>query len=476
MMIASVAWLARLVGLAPSPALLETCARLVSVLAGTLLLIPLHRLARRLLGEEGAWIAVLLAAFHPRLVQYSGAALTEMPFGLLLLTGLAALAAACGEGASAARRATLEAGAGATLGLAYLVRPEGLILGGVLWLWRWLARPGPAASRAGPAFLLGAALVALPYLNHVHGQLGYASIGLKGSYNFWREFKSEYAQVYPAPKVLAQRASESEELAAPLPPERIHVTGFVFRRPGIVLAHVVRNLSVILVSSIPVALYHVYLVLAILGASRVPPGPWWIVGVPLLALPLLYAPISADRRFFVPAIPLLLVFTSRGLETARTWLEQRGVAQATAVARAGLAGLVLFGLLYSILRVGPLDDAPEHRAAGQWLANHWQKISAAHPPQGSNHGRPVVMSRKPWVAFYSGGLIAELPGGSLAEVLNRAREKQADVLVIDERWIRATRRELLPLLDPAQAPPRLAVLHPIDSPRRIILYDLRAVR
>ena len=86
------------------------------------------------------------------------------------------------------------------------------------------------------------------------------------------------------------------------------------------------------------------------------------------------------------------------------------------------------------------------------------------------------MSRKPWVAFYAGGLVAELPEGGLDSVLARVRRKRADVLVVDERWGVPTRPELAPLLDPGNAPAGFAVLRRIDSPERLVLYDVRDVR
>ena len=90
--------------------------------------------------------------------------------------------------------------------------------------------------------------------------------------------------------------------------------------------------------------------------------------------------------------------------------------------------------------------------------------------------RPVVMSRKTWVAFYSDGLIAELPEGGIDTVLARARRKHADVLVVDERWAVPNRPELAPLLDPRHAPAGVPVLLRIDRPRRLVLYDLRGIR
>lgn len=80
------------------------------------------------------------------------------------------------------------------------------------------------------------------------------------------------------------------------------------------------------------------------------------------------------------------------------------------------------------------------------------------------------------MAFYAGGIIAELPEGGIDSVLARARRKRADVLVVDERWAASNRPEIAFLLDPARAPLPLRVLRVIETPRRLVLYDVRGVR
>lgn len=91
LMVAALAW--PLAALAPlTPERLEFAARMVSVLAGTVSLALLHRLARAVAGPRVALAALALAACHPRLVQYSAAALTESAFIALVLAGLVLVA------------------------------------------------------------------------------------------------------------------------------------------------------------------------------------------------------------------------------------------------------------------------------------------------------------------------------------------------------------------------------------------------
>src|SRR5262249_47632603 len=204
-----------------------------------------------------------LAAVHPRMLQYSAAALSEATFTLLLLASLALLVARDQEPRAGRARHTRAAGSGALLGLAYLARPEGLPLAAALWAAGIVRRPPGAASaaeraplaRLRPAFALATLAIALPWLLFLHGALGRWTLGEKGEYNFWRAFRAEYAADYPAPAGLAARVNESPELAPAPERDAVHALGFTLRHPGLVLGRCARNLLTILSSTLPVPLY-----------------------------------------------------------------------------------------------------------------------------------------------------------------------------------------------------------------------------
>jgi len=436
---------------APTPETLELAARLVSVAAGIAGLALLRRWVRRIAGARVANVALALAAFHPRLVQFSASALTEMTFTTLVLAALVLLP---GPDTPSRRR---DLGAGAAFGLAYLTRPEGVLLGAAVGIALALGR-GP---RLRPAFALGMAALVVPWVLFVHSETGGFSLGEKGAYNFWREYRTEYRAHFAEPAGASERGFESPELARAIPPPRIDVLGLVRAEPWAIAGRTLRRLARIAAQSIPLACYPIYFGFALLGLPLLARRGVRPAAAILVALPVMYAPFTADRRFFVPAVPWLLALAAAGIDRAAEWLAPppRRAALASGIA----AALAVSGAAYSL--VHPLmESAPEHRAAGTWLR-------AAHVA-----ARPIVMSRKPWVAFYAGGLVAELPEGGLDSVLARVRRKRADVLVVDERWGVPTRPELAPLLDPHNAPAGFAVLRRIDSPERLVLYDVRGVR
>ena len=56
-------------------------------------------------------------------------------------------------------------------------------------------------------------------------------------------------------------------------------------------------------------------------------------------------------------------------------------------------------------------------------------------------GRPAIVSRKPFVPFYAGGVAIFLPDLDQKAIFDFMKTKDADYLVIDERSIRRYRYE-----------------------------------
>lgn len=148
--------------------------RAVSLLFGTLAIVPLYLLTRRIFGRQPALCASGLFAFHPYFAQDAVNVLSDPLFIGLFMTG-AWLAYE-----AVARRSLLGVALAAWVSaLAYLTRPEGfglllVLVGAILlydlgrrprrWLWRIVA-----ALEGVCAF----AMLAMPYIAMVRVQLGY---------------------------------------------------------------------------------------------------------------------------------------------------------------------------------------------------------------------------------------------------------------------------------------------------------------
>jgi 4-amino-4-deoxy-L-arabinose transferase-like glycosyltransferase len=99
----------------------EWAGRLVALILGALLPLPLYGIASRLFNPRVGFIAAMLAVLHPLLVHLSFMVLSEGPYATLLLSAIYVVVRALSD--SSTRVWLLVGGA---FGLAYLVRPEAI--------------------------------------------------------------------------------------------------------------------------------------------------------------------------------------------------------------------------------------------------------------------------------------------------------------------------------------------------------------
>ena len=164
-----------------------------------------------------------------------------------------------------------------------------------------------------------------------------------------------------------------------------------------------------------------------------------------------YSLFSVQNRFFTFLIPLLVAWTVVG------YFEWEKI-----IGRKWGNYVFLFLFLPSIFYFSYKSITKkydlEHKEAGIWLKNNAKKSS-------------VVMSRKPYTAFYSGNLIASIPEDSYEEVTIYAKKRKADYLVIDERYIPNRRAELKFLLNPSLVPKELEMVYQGEyEGKRIVIY------
>jgi len=109
---------------------LETAGRILSVLSGGVGAAALYLLARDQFDESVALVSALVFAVHPQIVEAASNVQSDGIYLALLLVGALLAWRALRSG-----RFVHGLGAGVVSGLAYLARPEGLVVGVVLGLW-----------------------------------------------------------------------------------------------------------------------------------------------------------------------------------------------------------------------------------------------------------------------------------------------------------------------------------------------------
>lgn len=144
----------------------------VSVVAGSLGVLALHAFLRRAFDSQVAWVGGVLYALHPYAVRFSADVQSE---GLYFAVFLATVA--CLWRAAAEPSPGWAGWSGALAGVAYWTRPEGLglVAVGIAFGAIRLFQGGWTVSvfaRWGGALALGAAIVAAPYVIHLHEVTG----------------------------------------------------------------------------------------------------------------------------------------------------------------------------------------------------------------------------------------------------------------------------------------------------------------
>jgi hypothetical protein len=377
--------------------------RTVSLLAAAALMLVVYALARRTLEPAWASLAVWLVALHPLLGVYGGVVMTEstvlaLSYGALLLM----------------EQQRFLAG-GVTMGLAYLVRPEALVLA-----------PLGALCARGKArkFLLvfaGIAIVMAPYVGYLRWERGSWMISPK--------------TVLVRPTLAKNQSAEWRVGPGGAPPPEEHLS-FV-QRLRWAAPSVARNYGPGLLEHLRLLLQSWPWPLMLLSAlgwaawRRALLAPLLMeAGLPLLAVPF-------DPRFSLLAVPALAVFAACGA----SWLAELLVARPRVRLAAAAAALVLAGLGLWWVWQGQdgrtarnFDDGPMHemRLAGEWLAT-----------QGPPGAR--VMDRKAYVPFFAGMEHVQLPNDDYDTIIEFAQREGVRYLVLEEYVVRGLRKQMQPL-------------------------------
>ncbi len=202
---------------------METAGVVVSVAAGTAAVGAMYAFARRFSGPGPALVAAALLAVHPVAIEYSGDVQSEGLYLALFLGAVAALWPAL----RGARSGPAFVG-GLLVGLAYLARPEGLGLAGLvagLGLVRAAlgAAPRRATLRWVAVLVCGVLLTGGPYLAWLRAHEGTWSLTQKKSVEVMAGLAEEPVRgpdpFAPAPAVSpAGKAAPKGTAADPAPP------------------------------------------------------------------------------------------------------------------------------------------------------------------------------------------------------------------------------------------------------------------
>lgn len=455
----------------------HTATNIATVLSSALVILPLAGIARMLGGRRAAVITAVIAALCPALAVLplsSGG--TAGPYTLVIVTALwLALRA---RGISARGLGLTSAAVGLGVGLAYLIRPEGLaytfillpvlalpVLGG----WRGLRRAtskqwGRVALVAG-AFLVPLFLLVTPYVQYLHHETGRWELTDKTqgtSLDAWRAVANENRPAAQA--VLYKLGPKGYEFTA----DNKSIGTLARDDPGGYLGIVGINLSrlystVFDASITPyphwTLLPGVLFLLAIFAAWRRRHDRVMLAIIATMAVAVVSAiTFLAQARYLVPSAALACVLVAIGLLDLPTrWFRVAMIA--TIFLLLSSTGAALYSSTDGWFQPG--DRNVEHRLAGEWIRDH---------------SRPgdLIMSTTPIPGFYAQRDTVPIPYASQARIIGFGRHYGVRYLIVDQAHATRFRPQLRPLAynNTKWKQQLRAVYRHREDGRRIVVYEL----
>jgi 4-amino-4-deoxy-L-arabinose transferase-like glycosyltransferase len=401
----------------------------VSLISGTALIFPAYGIASIVYGTRAGYAAGVIAAFLPFAVQLSTVVLADMLFLTLVTTGLFFLVRTL-----VSPRYADVALASVAFGLAYLTRPEGLLLellavAAVLVLaFARVVKPRRAVLLVLSA-LLPFTVLAAPYVAFLSAHAGHLRVEGKSIVNLDIGLRMDRGLTYT--------------VAADAIDDNLHVVGpelaqdYYFEPAG----RIAPSLSTILVFGLKNTVRHVsevahvaasrlcgsilLLALAIVGFAA---GPWDGRRVRLQALLVAYGLVITVAlasvfhfwdRYFVGYVPLLIVWSANGVAVLTRFMPRAG--GWARIAPLALTALVLVVFLFST-KTGFTDDdgrSVAERQAGNWLAQN-----------GGENARIASISDQ--AVYYAKGIWFMLPWAPSDDAaLRYMRGQRPDFIVLD---------------------------------------------
>jgi len=467
----------------------ELAGRLVSVLFGVLLIVPVYFFAVKHFSKKAAWFCSLLIAFFPMLVESSVSALTEALYIFAAITGVI-----LGYIAIQKKSIGLAALTGALFCLAYLTRPEGI---GFLIVFTGLTACVAVYQaiknhefRFILIFLSGIVsfiIIGSPYLYYLHGVTGRWTVSSKGAANMQGSITAMENKGKKLNPWLLLNDDNTQ-----LPDDDIYHTGEFLKRyhqtgddgasgsvvkitPILIAKKFVRNFSVVITTGISQVLGVPILILMVLGIFG---KPWdnerlwrelyllsYIIFFWFLLIPMFHI----TERYMLQMVPIVLIWSGVGIERFLEWLQQtllsfkifwnkRLLSALKIIMVLIFAGsFVLTGLTRMAIKK---TNSPEkwvepfeQKQAGLWLKEHCNET-------------PIIMAWSHAISFYAGNYnikeTVTIPQNDLDRVLAYARNRGAKYLALNEK-----NKEDFPtinyLMDESQAPANLKLIYKDDS-------------
>lgn len=381
---------------------IELSARMVSCLFGSLTVFPLFFLVKKIFDRKIALVTVLFFIVHPYLFQTSGEVLTEALY-YFFLTSIASLSWI----AIQKKRKALFLVVGLLLSLIFLTRFEGFFLVFLVLGWIWLINLPKIGTELrwkliSSFFCLIIFIVAFfPYFFFVHQKTGKWQICPRQEQRVDAFFKP------------------SSDNQTPL------------QKAGQALKHQISHNVPRIPFYLARAYYSVFLLplfFGLIGRKRFKGfemGEAYILSFILFRLAVLVVFAGINTRYLYACVPMALCWAGTGFWEIDYRLQEKFKDKSLSVGRDRIScfSIIILFVIMAICLPRALRPIREHRAI-QREVGYWLKENAGQKDF-------AVVSLSPQESFYAGAKWHKLEGKTYAEIINNARRKGADFMIIN---------------------------------------------
>ncbi len=459
---------------------LEFSGQIVSVLAQSLLVIPLYYLVRNMYGKKVALICALFIIVCPPLVFASTEIRTEALYTLLLATSVS-----LGWKALHTRDLIWAILTGLAIGSAFLTYPMGIILLPLLLFFFLLSKyfvlkiSKPRILAKMVLLVASFVIISLPYWTFLHRHTGKWIITGSSPYR-------DFAQVQ-SPDINEEELSfliYEEPAAERYKQSQGGMLRYAITHPSEVLSTCAKNLANIYPRmvedarrlKIPLSVLKVSLALFFLSLGlglfklawnrRLTVKEFYLGLIIISASTFLLFHI--ETRYFYPYLPFFIIGLAKVTVGFQGWVEKK--LRDFNRFLTFLAGLMVPGIIFAgmasasaIVIVKKQSLVPyEYKIMGLWMKENIENIT-----------NKLIMLRKAGVAFYAGSRWKGIYYGDYQGLIEYARSDHVDYLIIDEFTIPRLRPQFTFLLDENSKHPGLKVVHLVKyKGRKILLYQV----
>jgi 4-amino-4-deoxy-L-arabinose transferase-like glycosyltransferase len=451
---------------------LESAGSAVSLLLGSLAVVPFFFLAKRVLGYRSAYLGAFLVVFFPALVAISATSLSEATYTFFLLVTLLS-----GWLLITARSLIYALLFGLLSGICYLTRPEFLVAFILLLLvflvagMKKKAQRGPKTVALLLTCLVGFLIPAFPYVNFMHSQTGHWILSGKTAHNILKQKAYSKGLNY-----LEQRKAFAEVLDGLTPTGE--VKGKVLLGEESMVSYVtssgffagylknawkgMRGLNLFLLLFLLLSLFYLF--------SRKIDKAGWEKRVfllcafsPILTMPIFFSPAG---RLIQPYAPVLILLSVAGILNIRTVMAKfsRGSGQGRSLSLGGFAVLLAVALLSVLSWAQATGMAGAHQATFRNLkleSEEFKKLGLWADRILPKDATIMYLSGDSFF-FYCNRVAFPVPFTSLDRVIEFARKNKVGYLVLSLGKEASWRKDLSFLLEPIEDRSKIPTRHELS--------------